>query len=124
MLRVLIEVSARGLLRRFEAVGHAGADPGRNVACAAATILLRTAGRECTARGLAAGGGAPARGEMSLELAEAGLSEEPWLKGVTDFLVRGMSDLARDYPDQIALRVTTTEVVHGTQKGRSSEERP
>ncbi len=124
MLRVLIEVSARGLLRRFEAAGHAGADPGRNVACAAATVLLRTAGRECAARGLAAGGGAPGRGEMSLEVADGRQGEDPWLKGVTDFLVRGMSDLAREYPEQIALRVETTEVVHGTQEGRSSEERP
>ena len=36
-------------------------------------------------------------------------ANDEWLRGVTDFLVRGMSDLQREYPDQIALRVGTTE---------------
>lgn len=47
-----------------------------------------------------------------------------WLKGVTDFLVRGLSDLAREYPDQIAFRVETTEVADGTEEGRSGKKRP
>ena len=123
MLTVLLEISPDGLLRRLQASGHAGRDAGRNIACAAATVLLRTAGRECTARGMVAGGGSGARGEMAMEVA-AGAADGAWLKGVTDFLMRGMSDLAREYPDQIAFRVETTEVVHGTEEGRSSEERP
>ena len=122
MLTVLLEVSQDGLLRRFEASGHAGADAGRNIACAAATVLLRTAGRECTARGIVTAGGSGARGEMAMVVAAG--AGDAWLKGVTDFLVRGMSDLAREYPDQIAFRVEMTEVVHGTEEGRSSEKRP
>ncbi len=108
MLSVLLAVSRNKLLRRFEAKGHAGADAGRNVACAAATILLRTAGRECSARGIVADGSAPGPGEMAMVLSGPAANDE-WLRGVTDFLVRGMSDLQREYPDQIALRVETTE---------------
>ncbi len=108
MLRVLLAVSKDRLLRRFEATGHAGADPGKNIACAAATVLLRTAGRECAAHGLVAQGSANSPGEMAMVLAD-GSADAGWLRGVTDLLVRGMSDLERDFPDQSALRVEMTE---------------
>ncbi len=108
MLRILLAVSRDRLLRRFEATGHTGADPGRNIVCAAATILLRTAGRECMAHGLAAQGSADAPGEMAMVLT-GGTAQDDWLRGVTDLLVRGMSDLEREFPDQIALRVEMTE---------------
>ena len=124
MLQILLAVSRDGLLRGFQAAGHAGSDAGRNIACAAATILLRTAGRECTARGIVAGGGKGKPGEMAMELSAGLRQHDEWLRGVTDFLLRGMSDLAREYPDQIALRVETTEVVHGTKERRSGKERP
>ncbi len=109
MLRILLEVSKDKLLRRFDAKGHAGADLGRNIACAAATILLRTAGRECTARGIVASGSKGEPGEMAMVLVDSREGHQEWLRGVTDFLVRGMSDLQRDFPDEIALRVETTE---------------
>jgi hypothetical protein len=32
-----------------------------------------------------------------------------WLRGVTDFLLRGMSDLQKEFPEKVALRVETTE---------------
>ncbi len=108
MLRVLLAVSRDRLLRRFEATGHAGGDPGRNIACAAATVLRRTAGREGAAHGLVAQGSAAGPGEMAMVLADR-TSEDGWLRGVTDVLMRGMSDLEKEFPDQIALRVETTE---------------
>ncbi len=108
MLRVLLAVSRDRLLRRFEATGHAGGDPGRNIACAAATVLLRTAGRECAAHGLVAQGSAAGPGEMAMVLTGRDVEDE-WLRGVTDLLVRGMSDLEREFPDQITLRVEMTE---------------
>ncbi len=108
MLRVLLALSKDRLLRRFEATGHAVGDPGRNIACAAATVLLRTAGRECAAHGLVALGSAAGPGEMAMVLSDR-TSEDAWLRGVTDVLMRGMSDLQREFPDQIALRVEMTE---------------
>lgn len=108
VLRITLAVSRDGLLRRFEATGHAGADLGRNIACAAATVLLRTAGRECTARGIVESGSADQPGEMAMALNRSGRHAE-WLRGVTDFLRRGMGDLQKEFPDKIALRVETTE---------------
>lgn len=42
-------------------------------------------------------------------LRQDGEGNGEWLRGVTDFLVRGMSDLQTEFPDQIALRVEMTE---------------
>jgi hypothetical protein len=48
-------------------------------------------------------------GELAVDLREAAGDKGEWMRGVTDFLVRGMSDLQREFPDQITLRVETTE---------------
>lgn len=42
-------------------------------------------------------------------LGDRGQTDDEWLRGVTDFLLRGMSDLEREFPQQIALQVQTTE---------------
>ena len=111
MVRVLIALSPDGLMRRFEAEGHAGAAArGNNIACAAVTTLLRTAGRLCAERGIAVAGGAGESGEMRLILSAAGAPEGGWLRGVTDFLLRGVKDLQDEFPKEIALRVEMMEV--------------
>ena len=104
-------LSARGTLRGFDADGHAGADrAGRNIACAAATTLLRTAGRLCAERSLALAGGAAAPGEMRLLLGPSADADAEWLRGMTDFLLRGLNDLAQEFPRDITVRTETTEV--------------
>jgi uncharacterized protein YsxB (DUF464 family) len=105
-------LSPRGTLRGFDADGHAGADEaGRNIACAAATSLLRTAGRLCAERSLVTAGGALAPGEMRLHLdRSAEDADTEWLKGMTDFLLRGLNDLAQEFPREINVRTETTEV--------------
>ena len=109
-MRIDLRVSPDGLLRRFEAKGHAGTvRSGANVACAAATVLLRTAGRLCAEHGVAARGGAGAPGEMRLVVSLEASSEVGWLRGMTDFLVRGMKDLQDEFPKEIILQIETTE---------------
>jgi uncharacterized protein YsxB (DUF464 family) len=105
-------LSPRGTLRGFDAEGHAGADAaGRNIPCAAATSLLRTAGRLCAERRLATAGGAEAPGRMHLRLASAAADNESgWMQGMTDFLLQGLKDLAREFPHEISVRTETTEV--------------
>ena len=100
------------MLRGFDADGHAGADAsGRNIACASATSLLRTAGRLCAERSLVAAGGAGERGEMRLRLGPSTAdADNGWLKGMTDFLLRGLRDLAQEFPREISVRTETTEV--------------
>ncbi len=36
--------------------------------------------------------------------------DEGWLAGVTDFLLRGLTDLAREFPREILVRAEQTEV--------------
>jgi uncharacterized protein YsxB (DUF464 family) len=101
-------VSPDGLLRAFEAVGHAGSGPrGGNVACAAATTLLRTAARVCAGRGIAIGGGAGERGTMRCIVKATDSVDAGWLRGTTDFLLRGLQDLRDEFPEAV---VVTTEV--------------
>jgi uncharacterized protein YsxB (DUF464 family) len=109
-VRILLAVSPDGLLRRFEAEGHAGAKAaGSNIACAAVSMLLRTAGRLCAERGLALDGGAGNPGEMRLVLSPEPGTGSGWLRGVTDFLLRGVKDLEDEFPKEIVLRVEMTE---------------
>ena len=109
-MRISLVVSPDGLLRRFEAEGHAGTKAaGSNIACAAVTLLLRTAGRLCAERGLAVEGGAGSPGEMRLVVSPESATGSGWLQGVTDFLLRGVSDLKEEFPREIVLQVEMTE---------------
>jgi len=111
VLRIRLVMSRKGYLQAFEADGHAGAaGAGRNTACAAATSLLRTAGKLCADRGLVESGGAVRAGEMSMRLGAVSVEDAAWLRGVTDFLLRGLDDLAREFPHQIVVRAEQTEV--------------
>jgi uncharacterized protein YsxB (DUF464 family) len=123
-MRIHIVVSPDGALRGFDAEGHAGTDvAGANVACAAATGLLRTTARLCAGRDLVAGGGAKAPGHMSLAVAVAPAADKAWLAGVTDFLLRGVKDLRDEFPEDFVVQVNVTEDDHGSEKGRSGKER-
>lgn len=103
-------MSPDGLLRRLEAEGHAGVKAaGSNIACAAVSMLLRTAGRVCTQRGLAVEGGAESPGKMRLVVPPGSDAGTGWLRGVTDFLLRGVNDLKDEFPKEIVLRVEMTE---------------
>lgn len=124
MMRIRVVVSPEGALKSFEAEGHAGEDAaGTNIACAAATTLLRTTARLCAGRGLVAGGRATQPGFMSLTLRPVEPAESAWLKGVTDFLLRGVKDLQDEFPEDFIVQVTMTEDEHGSEKGRSGKER-
>ncbi len=96
-------------MRGFTAQGHAGGSvKGENVACAAATMLLRTTGRLCSQQGVAVAGGRGHPGEMQLEIAQDTV-DQGWLRGVTDFLLRGMKDLKDEFPRDIVLQVKMME---------------
>ncbi len=90
----------------MRASGHASGGLGTNVACAAVTVLLRTTARVLSAvKGLVRDGGADVPGRMELSLSPERRVAPEWLRGVTDSLVRGVSDLATEFPAEIALRV-------------------
>ncbi len=102
-----MELFPDGCLASFRAQGHSENGPaGRNIACAAVSQMLRTAGRLlCAAEGLQAAGSADAPGEMRLSVPRDAKVDRAWLRGVTDFLLKGLGDLAAEFPREIAISV-------------------
>jgi uncharacterized protein YsxB (DUF464 family) len=98
VLRIAVELSPGGLLRKFRARGHAGGAKD-GLACALATLLLRTAGRTFEDHRLNFEGEASASGAMSVVLDD----DSEWLEGVSDFLLRGLCDLEEEFPGQIVI---------------------
>ena len=108
-MKVTLELDPEGCLAGFTADGHAGADAGANLACAAVSVLLRTAARTAAGAGLAAGGGAHALGEMKLTVGRASGKQRGWLRGVTDILLRGLADAAAEGAGEIEVRTVRVE---------------
>ena len=102
-----MELFPDGCLASFRAQGHAeDGRYGSNIACAAATQMLRTAARLFSSvRGAVRAGGADAPGDMSLEIAGDADVDREWLRGATDFLLRGLRDLQAEFPREIALSI-------------------
>lgn len=107
----MIEVRARlgedGVLRRVDSSGHAGTDAaGRDLVCAAASVLLRTA-YEALAQvpGVRVEGSAPEPGKLWFSLRDYPPGGADRLRGIGDFLLTGLSGLEREHPG--ALKLTT-----------------
>jgi hypothetical protein len=68
--------------------------------------MLRTAARVLySVDGLVTTGAADTPGEMRLELSRDAKTGREWLRGVTDFLLRGLRDLEAEFPREIDLSV-------------------
>ncbi len=110
--------AANGSLKRLTAKGHAVAGPlGGNIVCAAASVLIRSSARVLeTEPGIQLSGGADARGEFLVEVESVAPDRVDWVCGVTDFLLRGLADLAADYPREVQIRIDAREgeKAHGT----------
>ena len=107
MIRLSVRLQADGCLAGFAASGHAGSGPrGRDLACAAVTVLLRTAARLLAAQSdLRVDGKAAGEGELRLELAPPPEARREWVRGVTATLVAGLTDLEREFPGLLKLEV-------------------
>ena len=76
------------------------------MACAAGTVLLRTAYQTVAGYdGVTVSGRAPAPGSLSFEVGRYTPDTVDRHKGVGDFLVAGLSGVQRDYPDLIDLNI-------------------
>ncbi|TFG84495.1 MAG: ribosomal-processing cysteine protease Prp [Spirochaetales bacterium] len=107
VVTVHITVGADGIIRSASAVGHAGsASAGSNIACAAVTVLLRTA-YETMAQyeGLEISGEAPAPGSLNFTVRRHGAGFVERLRGAGDFLLTGLSAVEREYPGLVRLIV-------------------
>lgn len=101
MISVLL-VRREGFLA-CKASGHALFDKnGRDIVCAAATVLLRTAALTLDGRsGVAFDGRAPERGALSFEARADGGSGKLELEFAADFLEKGFESLAKEFPQNV-----------------------
>jgi uncharacterized protein YsxB (DUF464 family) len=106
VIRAKISLDREGRVLGFEAAGHAeSAARGYDIVCAAFTVLARTAyGALKALPGIDVRGQAAEPGSLSFEVLSPAASVER-AAGIADFLVRGMGDLAREYPGEVAFSI-------------------
>jgi uncharacterized protein YsxB (DUF464 family) len=102
VIRASVVLDAGACLLSFKATGHAAAgDRGYDIVCAAFSTLARTAYRSLDALpGIELRGSAPEPGSLSFEVRKPAVSSER-AAGIADFLIAGLGDLARDYPEAV-----------------------
>lgn len=105
MIRVLIATDSDGLLSAASVQGHAGyAEPGHDIVCAAATALIRSAARALESdRRFRIAGEVGVPGSLAFEVDCISPYGAEYLRGVTHYLVVGIGDLAREYPEHCSL---------------------
>lgn len=107
MIHVIITLDSEGILSKVIADGHSEYEKkGRNIVCAAATVLLRTAARQLEAiTGVKLNGEAETPGSLNFVIERYSENRIAYLKGITDFLVKGIDDLSIEYPIECALTI-------------------
>ncbi|MFP4562575.1 MAG: ribosomal-processing cysteine protease Prp [Spirochaetia bacterium] len=100
-----------GRVVRVTSRGHAAGSPsGGNILCAAVSILLRSFARVIEdAPGMESEGCALEPGVLDLTVRLIGKDNEEWFAGLSDFLMRGLSDLEREYPEELRIYITSVE---------------
>ncbi|CAD7844862.1 hypothetical protein S1OALGB6SA_2073 [Olavius algarvensis spirochete endosymbiont] len=107
MIAVVVALDGQGALNRMNLSGHAGywsrkGDP----ACAATTLLVRSVAKlVASLDGWTVNGGARKLGKLTMEIESRPVDSEDWLRGVTDTLLQGLADIAREYPNSINLKL-------------------
>ena len=109
MLKILIRLDTDRVLREIRASGHAGDDAkGHNTVCAAATSLIRSACRTVTCDSeIKSMFSAPEPGQLDFSIHHYESLKSEWLKGITDYLLTGLTDLDNEYPEYFEINITT-----------------
>ena len=91
--------------------GHAEySKSGTDIVCSAVSVLTRTAGRTLLSRlkekcDFVSNG----KGSFELKVLEIPNGRREWMKGITEYLLNGLSDLEKDYPALVKLEITNNE---------------
>ena len=111
MLKILISLDIQNVLREIRASGHAGdAAKGCNTVCAAATSLIRSACRTVNNDSeIESVFSATEPGQLDFSIFKYNLLKSEWLKGITDYLLTGLTDLDNEYPEYFDINITTIE---------------
>lgn len=100
-LRVVLK---RGRLLSLRSEGHAVSGEEGSVPCAAVSALVGSVSRLLLGvRGCNIDGSAPDPGRLELTVLQVLPWRRRWLRGVTDFLVQGLRDVAEEYPGAVQL---------------------
>ncbi|MDR2484865.1 MAG: ribosomal-processing cysteine protease Prp [Treponema sp.] len=108
----MIEIDAvfdeRGVLMSCKVSGHATAGhKGRDIVCAAVSVLARTAMRVLSGReGILVRGGAPQEGVFWMEMDYTTEEGGKFLFAVGNFLMEGLGSVSADYPDYCKMTIT------------------
>lgn len=107
MIAIVVVLDGQGALSKMDLSGHAGYwEEGRDPACAATTLLVRSVARLVASMdGWKVNGGARKPGALSVEIERRPVNSDLWLRGVTDTLLQGLGDIAREYPKSINLEL-------------------
>jgi len=107
VIAVVVVLDGRGALNRMNLSGHAGYwGGGVDPACAATTLLVRSVARlVASLDGWTVSGEAQKPGALSMEIEKRPMDSDVWLRGVTDTLLQGLGDIAREYPNSINLKL-------------------
>ncbi len=107
MLEILITLDADNVLNQIRASGHAGdAVSGTNIVCAAATSLLRSACRTISSdKEICSKFSAGDRGQIDFYIYSCESEKKRWLKGITDYLLTGLTDLDNEYPEDFRINI-------------------
>ncbi|MBN2353989.1 MAG: ribosomal-processing cysteine protease Prp [Spirochaetales bacterium] len=105
MVKVVLELYPSGCLKSLTATGHAGAGTkDHDAVCAAVSVLVRTAWRALRREPyLQVEGRAASEGDLSVTVALRGFESEERFRGLTDFLLTGLFDLAAEHPRHVSV---------------------
>ena len=137
MIEIVVVLDGAGCLNRMNLKGHAGfesVEGGRcrklrrifhrltgcsnkngsaNPACAAITLLARSAARLTASRtGWTVDGAAPVPGDLSLVIKRRPEDTDEWLRGVTDTLLQALADIDEEFSGTIS--VSLEEIHNGS----------
>ena len=112
MIRVRLVSDTGMCLVHLTVTGHAAIEDGGtvSVACAAVSAIVRTAARLIEMRpGVDSDGSAEKAGRLEIAIRGYPPAQREWLRGVSDFLIVGLKDVERDYPEECEVVLTVQE---------------
>jgi uncharacterized protein YsxB (DUF464 family) len=107
LIAISIGLNKNLTLCYYRASGHAKhGKPGEDLVCAAVTCLLKTAaGILFTDHDLKIDYKAEKSGQMELNIIQIPEYKVERVKGITDFLLKGLIDLEGEYPDNLSIDI-------------------
>jgi uncharacterized protein len=117
MITAVAVVDYSSCLVELDVSGHADfSKPGEDIVCSAVSVLTRTAGRILLSRiGECCHTASDEKGSFKLIVSKIPDGRREWMKGITEFLLNGLSDLEKDYSAFVNLEITINEEInHGS----------